>query len=311
MPKGRPSIKELLSLIKNTFKIFWARDPFSSSIVVAYYTIFSLPGLLVIIINVAGYFYGTEAVTKQLLGQVGGMIGSDTARDVEAIVGKASESKGTVLSTILSVATLLFGATGVFYQIQQILNKIWEVEPKPKQKIWKLVRDRLFSFGLILVVGFLLLVSLVLSAGLSAFTSWFEHHISDALTFLFYGIDLLISLAVITVLLASMYKFLPDAKLRWSDVWLGAILSSILFIIAKFGLGLYFGKAEPGSAYGAAGSIVLIMLWVSYTGLIFFFGAEFTRVYADRNGHKVKPAEIAEKAAEADPAREKANPKPA
>jgi len=310
MPKGRPSLKELLSLVKESFKIFWAREPFNNSIIVAYYTIFSLPGLLVIIINVAGYFYGTEAVTKQILNQVGGMIGSDTARDIEDIVGKASESKGTVLSTILSVATLLFGATGVFYQIQQILNKIWEVEPKPKQKIWRLVRDRLFSFGLILVVGFLLLVSLVLSAGLSAFTSWFEQHISDALTFLFHGLDLLLSLGVITILLAAMYKFLPDAKIRWRDVWLGAILASFLFIIAKFGLGLYFGKAEPGSAYGAAGSIVLIMLWVSYTGLIFFFGGEFTRVYADRNGHVVKPADIAVKAPESDPAREKASKKP-
>ncbi len=309
MPKGRPSPKELFSLLKESFKIFWAREPFNSSIIVAYYTIFSLPGLLVIIINVAGYFYGTDAVTKQILNQVGGMIGSDTARDLEDIVGKASESKGTVLSTILSVATLLFGATGVFYQIQQILNKIWEVEPKPKQKIWRLVRDRLFSFGLILVVGFLLLVSLVLSAGLSAFTSWFEHYISDSLTFLFHGLDLLLSLGVIALLLAAMYKFLPDAKIRWKDVWLGAIIASLLFIIAKFGLGLYFGKAEPGSAYGAAGSIVLIMLWVSYTGLILFFGAEFTRIYADRNGHKVKPAEIAVKSTEVDPARERTNKK--
>ena len=171
MSKGRPSLKKLLSLLKESFKIFWAREPFNSSIIVAYYAIFSLPGLLVIIINVAGYFYGTEAVTKQILNQIGGMIGGDTAKDIEDIVGKASESKGTVLSTILSVATLLFGATGVFYQIQQILNKIWEVEPKPKQKIWRLVRDRLFSFGLILVVGFLLLVSLILSAGLSAFST--------------------------------------------------------------------------------------------------------------------------------------------
>jgi len=282
------------SLVKQAFKDWSDREPFNSSIIVAYYTIFSLPGLLVIVINLAGYFFGNENVTKQISTQVGSLVGTDMAKDIEGIVLKASEAKGTVLSTILSIATLLFGATGVFYQVQQILNKIWEVKPKPKQKIMKLVRDRLFSFGLILIVGFLLLVSLVLSAALSALSNWFSENITDALPVLFSILDILISIGVITLLFAAIFKFLPDVKIKWKDVWPGALLTAVLFAVAKFALGFYFGKSDPTSAYGAAGTIILIMLWVSYAGMILFYGAEFTKVYSTRNGKKVIPTETAE-----------------
>src|SRR5687768_11914924 len=166
-------------LLKETFRQWNEREPFNNSIIIAYYTIFSLPGLLVIIINVAGYFYDKKEVTRRITGQIESMIGGDTAADVQNIVDKASETKGTVVSSILGIATLLFGATGVFYQLQQILNKMWEVKPKPKQKILKLIRDRIFSFGLILVVGFLLLVSLVISAGLSAVSEWAASYIPE------------------------------------------------------------------------------------------------------------------------------------
>ncbi|HZY79226.1 MAG TPA: YihY/virulence factor BrkB family protein [Cyclobacteriaceae bacterium] len=288
------SFKSFFALLKQAFSSFFERDPFNNSVIVAYYTIFSLPGLLVIVINVAGYFFGKEAVTNQISTQIGSLVGADTATDIQNIVVSASESKGTVLSTILSVATLLFGATGVFYQVQQILNKIWEVKPKPKQKIIKLIRDRLFSFGLILVVGFLLLVSLVLSAALSAFGTWFSNNITDALPVLFSILDILVSIAVVTLLFAAIFKFLPDIRISWKEVLPGALVTAILFSVAKFALGLYFGKSDPSSAYGAAGTIVLIMLWVSYAGMILFYGAEFTRVYSTRNGKKVKPTESAE-----------------
>lgn len=270
------------------------REPFNNSTIIAYYTIFSLPGLLVIVINLAGYFFGKEAVTEQISTQVGSLVSTDIANDIEGIVAKASTSNGTVLSTILSIATLLFGATGVFYQVQQILNKIWEVKPKPKQKLLKLIRDRLFSFGLILIVGFLLLVSLVLSAALSAFSNWFSTHITDSIPVLFSIIDIIISIGVITLLFAAIFKFLPDVKISWKDVLPGALLTAALFAVAKFALGFYFGKSDPTSAYGAAGTIILIMLWVSYAGLILFYGAEFTKVWATRNGKKVKPTETAE-----------------
>jgi membrane protein len=284
-------LKNFGALLKDTFRQWNEREPFANSAVIAFFTIFSLPGLMVIIINVAGYFYDKGEITSKLTGQIQGMIGGDTAKDVEAIIGKASESKDNILATILGVATLIFGATGVFYQIQQILNKMWEVKPQPKKMFLKVIRDRVFSFGLILAVGFLLLVSLALSAGLSAFSDWVAVHLSDALNVLFKVADIGLSLAVITVLFASMYKFLPDAKIRWKDVWPGAILTAVLFTLAKFLLGLYFGNSDPGSTYGAAGTIILIMLWVSYAGLILLFGAEFTQVYAKRYGKEIKPTE--------------------
>ena len=288
-----PNLKKFWLLLKETFQQWNEREPFNNSIIIAYYTIFSLPGLLVIVINVAGYFYDKNEVTTQITGQIQGMVGGDTASDVQSIIDKASETKGTVISSILGIATLLFGATGVFYQVQQILNKMWEVKPKPRQKLLKLIRDRVFSFGLILAVGFLLLVSLVVSAGLSALGEWASGYVAESLTIVFKVLDFVVSLGVVTVLFASIYKFLPDAKISWRDVWIGALMTSVLFVIAKFGLGLYFGKSDPGSTYGAAGSIILIMLWVSYAGLILLFGAEFTQVFANQYGKKVQPTETA------------------
>jgi membrane protein len=293
----KQSVKKFVGIFKETLKVWWAREPFNNSVIVAYYTIFSLPGLLVIVINVAGYFFGTDRVAEEISSQVGGLLGTDTVEDVEDIAERAGETRGTVLSTILSVLTLLFGATGVFYQVQQIFNKIWEVEPKPKQKFLRIIRDRLFSLGLVLVVGFLLLVSLVLSAALAALSEWVGGRTpEEAVTFVFSVLDFLVSLGVVTLLFAAMFKVLPDAKIAWKDVWVGAIVTAILFSIAKIGLGLYFGKSEPSSAYGAAGTIVLIMLWVSYAGLILFFGAEFTKLWVARKGRKPPPSEIAKKA---------------
>jgi Predicted membrane protein len=284
-------LKMIAVSLKETFKAWNDRDPFASSAVLAYYTIFSLPGLLVIVVNIAGYFWGREAVTNEITGQVGGMIGKETAGYIQNIIAHASISKGTIVSSILGIATLIFGATGVFYHVQQIFNKIWEVKPKPKtkQKILQLLRDRLFSFGLILVIGFLLLVSLVISAVLQTLSNWVAQHLSSSLLIVFNIADLLISIGIITFLFAAMYKYLPDAKIRWRDVWVGALISTILFVIAKYALGLYFGASKPGSAYGAAGSIILIMLWVSYSGLILMFGAEFTRVFAKKKAGTYRP----------------------
>jgi membrane protein len=295
MRKVFTKASEYKILLTETFNQWKEREPFNNSIIIAYYTIFSLPGLLVIIINIAGYFWGYEAVTHQISTQIGGIVGGNTAKDLQEIIANATKSEGTALSTILSVATLLFGATGVFYQLQQMLNKIWEVKPKPKQRmILKLIRDRVFSFGLILVVGFLLLVSLVLSAALTAVSNWVASHVSEGLIVVFTVLDIIVSLGVITLLFAAIFKFLPDAKIKWNHVWHGAFFTAILFTIAKFLLGLYFGHSDPGSTYGAAGSIILIMLWVNYAGLILLFGAEFTQVYAKNHGYMPPPTEVAE-----------------
>jgi membrane protein len=291
MAKVMENAKKLKDLLTRTFQQWNEREPFNNAIIIAYYTIFSLPGLLVIIINVAGYFFETGVIQTKISTQIGSIIGGDSKSFVEELVSTSSESKGTTIASILVVATLLFGATGVFYQTQQILNKVWGVKPHPKKKILKLIRDRFFSFGLILVVGFLMLVSLVLSAGLAAVSDWMAAHVSEGLLVVFKFFDVIVSLAIITLLFAGIYKFLPDAKIQWKDVWIGAFVTSLLFVLAKFALGLYFGNSDPASAYGAAGSIILIMLWVSYAGMILLFGAEFTQVYANRYGHKVVPSE--------------------
>jgi membrane protein len=288
-------VNEFWQLLKSTFVAFSKREPFNNSIVIAYYTIFSIPGLMIILINSVGYFYSKQEITLQISNQVESVMGGDIAREIEAIVEQASKTKDSVFSTLVSLGVLLFGATGVFYQLQQMLNKIWKVKPKvkTKQKILVLIRDRFFSFGLILVVGFLLLISLVLSAALSALSGWVSVHFSESWNVIFMLLDFLISVGVITILFAAIFKFLPDVKIRWRDVWGGALLTSVLFVVAKFALGLYFGNSNPASAYGAAGSIILIMLWVSYGGLILLYGAEFTRVYIRRHRTVVKPTEIA------------------
>lgn len=294
MRKVSGFLKELWQALKQTALTFFDIDPFNKSIVISYYTIFSLPGLLVIIINVAGYFFGEDAVAGEISRQIEGAVGSKTAQDVERIVARASQSEGTTLSSILSVATLIFGATGVFYNLQLIFNQIWKVKPKPKGKLLKLVKDRVFSFGLILAVAFLLLVSLLVSAALSALSNWATNYISESLKIVFRILDILVSFSVVTVLFAALFKFLPDARVRWRTVWLGAIITSVLFVIAKFLLGIYFGESEPGSTYGAAGSVVLIMLWVSYTGMIVLFGGLYTRVWANRRGHRAEPLDHAD-----------------
>lgn len=287
-------IKKYLKLLSLTFKKWLDRDPFRNSTIIAYYTVFSLPGLLIIIISLVGYFYGADNVSERIQTQVQGIIGAQAAKDIESIVLTASMQKGSTLSYLLSIATILFGATGVFYQVQQSFNIIWEVKPKPRGKLLKLIKDRLFSFGLVLAIGFLLLVSLVLSALLSALSSWVTNHFSESLTILFKVLDIGLSLSVIIILFASIFKILPDAEIKWRNVWPGAIITSLLFVLAKFLLGLYFGYSDPGSLYGAAGSLVLILLWVSYAGVILLFGAEFTQVYTHHQLHeRTKPMEHA------------------
>ena len=299
-------VKNMGSLLKETFTQWINRDPFRNSTVIAYYTIFSMPGLLIIIINLTGYFFEQQAVSDEIDQQIRALIGGKAAEDVQAIVSNANQSKGFTVSSIISLATLLFGATGVFYQLQQTLNLMWEVKPQPKRKLLKLVMDRLFSFGLILVVGFLLLVSLVLSTVLSMISNWVAAYFSDSLNIVFRLLDLSISLGVITLLFAAIYKFLPDVEIEWRDVWIGALVTSLLFVLAKFALGFYFAYSDPGSTYGAAGSIIMIMLWVSYAGMILFFGAEFTRVYARRHGRRISPSEFAVSTA-SEPVRSKDN----
>lgn len=287
-------LKELWTLLKISFLEWYKRQPFRNSTVISYYTIFSLPGLGVIIINLGGIFYGPEAITNRISVQIRDVIGPSAADTVERIIANAYTSEGLTLSSLLSIGILFFGATGVFYQVQQSLNVMWGVESRPKREILKFLKDRLFSFGMILIIGFLLLVSLVISALINAFSSWISVSIFGLVEMMLKTMDTIFSLFIITFLFAAIYKILPDVKIQWKDVWTGAFAASFLFTIAKYFLGLYFGMSQPGSVYGAAGSIILLMLWTTYSALILLFGAEFTRIYALRYEKKIEPATHAE-----------------
>ena len=288
--------KEILHLFKVTFKNWKERDPFKESAVIAYNTIFSLPGLMVVVVTVAGYFFGADAVSGRLHNQIAEAMGAETADQVEGMLIAANKSRDTWWATIIGIATILIGATGVFVQMQKLLNNIWEVEAtSSKSGILNLLKTRLFSFGLIVSIAFLLLVSLVLSSLLSALGNWTVSHTSESLLIVFQILNFIVSLGIITMLFAFMFKILPDAKVKWNLVWIGAFLTGLLFVIGKSALGLYFGKADPGSGYGAAGSVILILLWTSYSSMIVFFGAEFTKAYSDYYNGEIPASENAVK----------------
>jgi membrane protein len=294
MSKITTYFKDLWDVTKKTAVAWNKADPFRQSAVIAYYAIFSIPALLVIIIACAGLAFGREAVQGQISGQVGTTMGDETAKQVEEIIANASEKKSSIIATIISVVTLILGATAVFTQLQVSLDQIWEVKITAKKMWLKTLKDRLLSFGLIISIAFLLLVSLLLTTFLAAFGDWIEAHLPDFMLYVFFLINFIISFGVITVLFALMFKILPDAQIRWRDVWIGAMVTALLFILGKFLMGIYFAKAEPGSTYGAAGSIILIMLWVSYSCMIVFFGAEFTKQYTTHFGGELKPKRGAE-----------------
>jgi membrane protein len=293
--------RETARLFKAAFVKWNEKDPFRESAVIAYYAIFALPGLLVLVITLGGYLFGNDAVTGQLHGQISAAMGNDTADQVQDMMQKAGGGTHSIWVRMLGIITILVGATGVFVQLQKSFNIIWEVKARPsKSGLWILVKARLFSFGLVLSIAFLLLVSLVITSLLAALGRWMVAYWPAYVMSLFQIANFLISLTIISILFALMFKILPDAKIKWRYVWVGAFLTGLLFEVGKFGLGLYFGKAEPGSRYGTAGSVILVLLWVSYSSMIVFYGAEFTKAFADHFHGTV----VAGKNAVKDPGRE-------
>lgn len=286
-------IQDLGELFKKTFKEWNDKDPFRQSAVIAYYAIFSIPGLLVLIIAITGYFFGKDAVNENILAQISSTLGADTAAQIKEILIKASESKSTIWGSIIGGITILVGATGVFVELQVTLNAIWQVKVVPKTGILPILKARLFSFGLILAIAFLLTISLVLSTALAAVGMLIKGSDSAFVVMIFNVLNFVFSLVIISFLFALMFKVLPDAKVQWKHVWLGSILTGLLFTIGKTALAFYFSTAEPASVYGAAGSVILILLWVSYSSMILFFGAEFTFIYAKKYTGKVAPSDIA------------------
>lgn len=284
----------MTAIFKTAYKEWMAKDPFHESAVIAYYAIFSLPGLLVVVVTLAGYLFGREAVNNHVTAQITATLGADTADQIQSMIIKASELKNTVLAAVIGIATILIGATGVFAEFQKSLNIIWEVKADPsKSGIWGFIRVRLFSFGLIVSISFMLIVSLVISATLAAFGNWLTGHFSSSFFMALEAANFTLSLGVLSVLFALMFKYIPDAKIKLRHVWIGALVTAFLFNIMKLALGLYFGKANPGIGYGAAGSVILIMIWVSYSSMIVFYGAQVTRAYANIYSGKVHPSNIA------------------
>jgi len=286
--------KQFFRILKEAGINWYERDPFREGAVIAYYAIFALPGLLMLIISIAGYFFGNEIISGMVYNQVYESLGENAATQIQSMLMMAMESKDSRWATIFGLITLIVGATGVFAQLQKSLNNIWGVEAKQaKSGIWAFIKTRIFSFGLIVSIAFLLLISLVLSSLFNALTDWMHQYLSDTLISIMQSFDFLFSLAVITVLFALMLKILPDANIKQKSVWIGAFITALLFVIGKSALGLYFGKANPASGYGPAGSIILILLWTSYSSMIVFLGAEFTKVYSDYHFGKTAPSDIA------------------
>jgi membrane protein len=284
----------LPTLLKLSFQD-WKDDKASRlSAALAYYTIFSLAPMLLIILAVTSLFWSRDVVQDQILNQVQGLVGTEGRTFISDMLTTASSPAKGIFATIVGIITLLWGALGVFNELQNSLNTIWEVEEEEEQEqgfiggIKKILFGRLLSFGMILGIGFLLLVSLVVSAGLSAFQETMGNAIPIS-EILLQIVNLIISIGIITVLFALIFKFLPDADIAWRDVWLGAFVTALLFSLGKFLIGLYLGNSTVGSSFGAAGSLVLLLLWIYYSAQILLFGAEFTQVYANQFGSKIVP----------------------
>jgi membrane protein len=281
--------RHLPKLIKDT-AISWNKDdPWRLSAIVAYYAILSLPGLLVIIISMLSYLWGADFIEGRVYDEIRSSMGQSTADAVESIFRSASETETSWVAAVIGIGALVFGATGVFYHLQLSLNRIWEVKSDPHSEFLRYLIDRSRSFGFVLVIGFLLLISFILSALLSALKVYISRWIPDIAYYLLIVSDLVLSFGVITVLFALIFKYLPDVDIGWRSVWIGAFITSFLFAIGREILSFYFGAASPGSVYGAAGSIIIILLWVTYSCLILFFGAEFTWVFTKKYGFKMEP----------------------
>jgi membrane protein len=260
----------------------------------AYYTLVSLAPLIIILIAIVGPFFGTAATENYIVGAIAGIAGEESARAVQAIVHNANQHGSGVLASAVGVTLLLLGAGAVVGQLQQSLNVIFGVVPKPDIDWWAFIRARFFSYAMLLAIGFLLLVSLIVTTLLSAITKYFGD-LLPYLSAIWPALDLTSSFALVTLLFAMIYKILPDVNITWKDALIGAALTSFLFSVGKFLIGLYLGRSTVAAAYGAAASVVTILLWVYYSALIVFFGAEITQLYASQIGSGVNANELADK----------------
>ena len=282
------NLKAIWALVKTTGQC-WVKDNAARlGAALSYYTIFALPPLFIIVIFIGSLVLDEHAVRSGLLEEIGGLIGKKGAEAIQSALNASNPHTTGLLASVAAIATLLVTTTGLFIELQGDLNEIWGVEEKSGQGIWGFIKNRLLSFAMVIGIGFLLLVSLVLSTALAAIGKYFSAML-PGLNTLWTTINVLVSFGVITTLFAMIFKVLPDVKIAWRDVWIGAALTSLLFTLGKSLLGFYLGRNSTVTAYGAAGSLVLLLLWIYYSAQILFFGAEFTRTFANRFGVQLEP----------------------
>lgn len=283
---------KFIKLLKDTYVSWDKNDPWAKSAVIAYYALFSLPSLLIITVHFAGVFFGREAVEGKITGEISGMIGQGSADLIQAMIINSALSESSVLFVIFGIGMLIFGATGVFFQLQKALNDIWSVRSK-KNSLWDTMKRRAVAFGMVLAVGLLLLISLVVSTAINALSGLIGDYYTSFSSTLVGILNFVLSQIVITALFAAIFTLLPDVKIKWKTNLIGAFMTSLLFLAGKYLIGIYFAKSDPASVYGAAGSVVLVLLWVYYTCLILFFGAEFTVNWALHRKIKIEPTDNA------------------
>ena len=289
-----PASRNVFALLKETGQEVIEDNCMSLSAAIAYSALFSLPPLLVIVVAIAGAVFGADAVQQQITDQMGGLVGAEGAQEIEVMIRNASDLGGSLGGKIIGFIALLVGATGAFGQIQAALNRAWEVKPDPdKGGVKNYILKRILSFGVVLTIAFLLLASLALSAALAALGTGVESVLGEGLGFVAHVLNFIVSFGLVTLLFAAVFKMLPDAEVAWRDVWVGAAVTSLLFTIGKTVIGLYLGNSDVGSAFGAAGSLVVILVWIYYTALILLAGAEFTQVWATHYGSRITPDEDA------------------
>ena len=287
------SLKGLWEVLKNSFTGFMDHKVTKLSGSLAYFTIFSLGPLLIVIIFICSLFFGREAIEGSIYKQIQGFVGADTAAQLQEIIKNASLGNGGTIAAIIGFITLLIGATTVFAEIQDSINTIWGIKPKPKKGWLKMLMNRLLSFSVVVSLGFLLLVSLGISALIDALSERLQNYFPDITVILFNIINIIITFAVVTFLFGVIFKVLPDAKIKWKDVLAGAIATAVLFMLGKFGISFYIGQSDIGSTYGTAGSLVILLVWIYYSSIILYFGAEFTKAYAVKYGSTIRPNDYA------------------
>ena len=291
--KKKITLRGLAGVWKNSFVAMGEDKITKLSGSLAYYTVFSMAPLLVMIISLCGIFLGREAVEGKIVAQLSGFVGVDTAMQLQQIIKNASLAGKSTTAAIIGGITLIIGATTVFAEIQDSINTIWGLKPKPKRGWLKMIQNRLLSFSVIISLGFLLLVSLGVTAIIDGFSERLRSHFPDVTVVVFYILNILITLVVITLIFAVIFKVLPDAKIKWKDVMAGAIATSLLFMLGKFGISFYISKSNVGSTYGTAGSLVVLLLWVYYSSIILYLGAEFTKAFAIKYGSAIHPNDYA------------------